>query len=608
MPAPSSRCFRPRREGPGACGGAAAAPFVPADRSPTEPGRSLFRPVGTRSGPTRSSRGSAAASAERLPASTRSAHAATPVKSRGVVYTPEPIVERILDEAGLRSSAELAGASVCDPACGDGAFLVPLAKRILRALPRKEALASLERMTGVDRDPAALAACRARLRRVVSRADPEGRLRFRLLEKDVLDEGMLSPLYGRFTHLVGNPPYVRVQNLEAAGRRRITGRFRLVRGATDLYLVFFELGLRLLQPGGRLAFITPSSWLRSDSGAPLRAELTRRHRVVRVLDYGSHQAFPSVTTYTAITVIEKDGAPAPAPMRRFDGSRFAPGGEAAFDPAAPGAPWIFFTAAERGRLERLRARGPRLGEVADIHVGLQNLADEVFILPRLGGGGDLEVCRAPDGRRVEIESRFCRPVVKASVMKEGMDPVDRIVVWPYDAGGRLLPERVFADSAPRAWRWLRGNRARLLRRDKGNGDRRKWYGFGRSVSIVSGFGRKLITSGMNRRPNFQAPKNEGATFYSGYCVKPAAPMRLSALLDALNSDEMEFFVRKTSRPYQGGWMSYAKSFIADFPVPESLVGGRRNGGRPARFGAMPALLPLTRPERAATPASRVSIA
>ena len=463
-------------------------------------------------------------------------------------------------------------------------------------------------MTGVDRDPAALAACRARLRRVVSRADPEGRLRFRLLEKDVLDEGMLSPLYGRFTHLVGNPPYVRVQNLEAAGRRRITGRFRLVRGATDLYLVFFELGLRLLQPGGRLAFITPSSWLRSDSGAPLRAELTRRHRVVRVLDYGSHQAFPSVTTYTAITVIEKDGAPAPAPMRRFDGSRFAPGGEAAFDPAAPGAPWIFFTAAERGRLERLRARGPRLGEVADIHVGLQTLADEVFILPRLGGGGDLEICRAPDGRRVEIESRFCRPVVKASVMKEGMDPVDRIVVWPYDAGGRLLPERVFADSAPRAWRWLRGNRARLLRRDKGNGDRRKWYGFGRSVSIVSGFGRKLITSGMNRRPNFQAPKNEGATFYSGYCVKPAAPMRLSALLDALNSDEMEFFVRKTSRPYQGGWMSYAKSFIADFPVPESLVGGRRDGGRPARFGAMPALLPLTRPERAATPASRVSTA
>lgn len=443
---------------------------------------------------------------------------------------------------------------------------------------------------------------------MVSRADPGGRVRFRLLERDALDEETLSPLYGRFTHLVGNPPYVRVQNLEAAGRRRIAGRFRLLRGATDLYLVFFELGLRLLRPGGRLAFITPSSWFRSDSGAPLRAELTRRHRVVRVLDYGGHQAFPSVTTYTAITVLDKDGVPAAAPMRRFDGSRFVPGGEAAFDPAAPAAPWIFFTAAERERLERLRARGPRLGEVAHIHVGIQTLADEVFILPRVGGGRDHETCRAPDGGRVEIESPFCRPVVKASVMKDGVDPVDRIVVWPYDGRGRLLPERVLAESAPRAWRWLRGNRARLLRRDKGNCDRRKWYGFGRSVSIVSGFGSKLLTSGMNRRPNFQAPKNEGATFYSGYCVKPAVPMRLSSLLDVLNSDEMEFFVQKTSRPYQGGWMSYAKSFIADFPVPESLVGSGRNGGRTARFRAAPALLPLTLPERAANPASRMSTA
>lgn len=227
------------------------------------------------------------------------------VKSHGVVYTPEPVANRILDEAGLGSPEALAAASVCDPACGDGAFLVPLAGRILRALPRREARAALRRIVGADRDPKALAACRARLNALLRAHDPRARIPWKLPEKDALEPDALESFPGAFTHIVGNPPYVRVQNLEADGRRRIAGRFRLVRGATDLYLVFFELGLRLLRPGGRLAFITPSSWLRSDSGTPFRAELTHRHRVVRILDYGDHQAFPTVTTYTAITVIER---------------------------------------------------------------------------------------------------------------------------------------------------------------------------------------------------------------------------------------------------------------------------------------------------------------
>ena len=510
------------------------------------------------------------------------------VKRHGVVYTPAPVVERILDEAGLGSSAALATASVCDPACGDGAFLVPLAARILRSLPREEARAALERLVGADRDPEALAACRTRLDDLLRALDPEARVPWKLVREDALDADSLAPFRGGFTHLVGNPPYVRVQNLEAEGRGRVAGRFRLVRGATDLYLVFFELGLELLRSGGRLAFITPSSWLRSDSGRPFRSELTRRHRVVRILDFGDHQAFPGVTTYTAISVVEKDGVPGPVPVARFDGARFLPAGIVALDAAAPGAPWVSFTPAERARLRDLQARGPRLGQVTHIHVGLQTLADEVFILRKLAGANGVLTCAAADGRRIEVEAEHCRPVVKASVLRDGVDPVERVVVWPYDPRGRLLPETALSASAPAVWRWLSANRPRLLRRDKGNGDRTKWYGFGRRVSIVSGFGPKLLTSGMNRRPNFQAPVNRAATFYSGYCVKPAIPLRLPALLEALNSDDMDFFVRKTSRPYQGGWMSYAKSFIADFPLPEGLVAG----GGDSKPAAAPRRLPL----------------
>ena len=60
----------------------------------------------------------------------------------------------------------------------------------------------------------------------------------------------------------------------------------------------------------------------------------------------------------------------------------------------------------------------------------------------------------------------------------------------------------------------------------------------------------------------------GHPFYSGYCVKPKpnSPLALDKLLAALNSDDMDFFIKTVGRPYQGGWMSYAKSFIERFPV------------------------------------------
>ena len=155
-------------------------------------------------------------------------------------------------------------------------------------------------------------------------------------------------------------------------------------------------------------------------------------------------------------------------------------------------------------------------------------------------------------------------------MRDGQDPVRRVAIFPYDDHGRLLPEGDIAANAPVAYRWLISHRERLLNRDKGRFDPARWYAFGRQVSIVSGFGDKILTSGMNRRPNFQVCPNPDATFYSGYCVKPKPGVDRKRLLSALNSDDMDFYIRQTGRPYQGGWMSYAKSFIKDFPVPADV--------------------------------------
>ena len=497
-------------------------------------------------------------------------------KRHGVVYTPEPIVGLILDNVLPSLEGELSDAAVCDPACGDGAFLASVAQRVLTRLQRDDALTVLRRMTGYDIDHEAIAVCRQRLDGVLAGWYPEERVEWRLYQRNALDKRAFREDFGRFTHVVGNPPYVRVQHLEQSGRSRIAGQWNVIRGATDLYLVFYELGLDLLREGGILGYITPSSWLRSDSGSALRRMLVTRHTVKKIIDFAEHQVFDDATTYTVIAIIEKGGMCAAIPAEKFNGSAFEDAGAISVDYANPSESWVASTGVERERMNELVMRGPVLSDIANIHVGLQTLADDVFILPLARQGqvnrrdADCLPCNI-GGETVSLESWILRDVVKASVMKGGKDPVNRAVIFPYADDGKLLLEEYIADQAPAAYQWLSFNKERLLNRDKGKFDPAKWYGFGRHVSIISGFGDKILTSGMNRHPNFQLCPNPEATFYSGYCIKPKQTVDMTVLRDVLNSDDMDFFIRQTSRPYQGGWMSYAKSFIKDFPVPESIL-------------------------------------
>lgn len=476
-------------------------------------------------------------------------------KRHGVVYTPQPIVDIILDNTLPRDSDELACAVICDPACGDGAFLTAVARRLLSRLSRADAVGALRNLCGYDIDGAAIAKCRARLDATLRERYPDERIDWNVSARNAFDRSAFADARGRFTQVVGNPPYVRVQHLEQDGRARIAGQWDLLRGATDLYVVFYELALDLLRDGGVMGYITPSSWLRSDSGAPLRKRLAERHKVKKIIDFGDRQMFEGVTTYTAITIVRKNGHTDHIPIELYDGQALIGGGAAMLDPSDPSRPWwVARTDADKARMADLVKRGARLGDIADIHVGIQTLADGVFIMPR------------EDADAMGLEEWILRDIVKASVMKSGCDPVRRAVIFPYDADGRLLPMDCIAANAPNVCRWLLSNKERLLMRDKGKIDPKRWHGFGRQVSIVSGFGDKILTSGMNKRPNFQQCPNPDATFYAGYCVKPKNGIDMNRLTDILNSDDMEFFINTTSRPYQGGWRSYAKSFIENFPV------------------------------------------
>jgi type I restriction-modification system DNA methylase subunit len=109
---------------------------------------------------------------------------------------------------------------------------------------------------------------------------------------------------GGFDVILGNPPYVR-QELFSDLKPYLQARYAVFHGAADLFSYFYELGLSLLKDGGRLGFISSSSFFKSSSGEPLRRHLRQACQLEVLVDFGDWQVFDGVTTYPAVLVAQK---------------------------------------------------------------------------------------------------------------------------------------------------------------------------------------------------------------------------------------------------------------------------------------------------------------
>jgi len=483
-----------------------------------------------------------------------------------VVYTPEWVVEIILDKALPRS---LSSVSICDPSCGDGAFLSDIVDRICRqAIRSKRDLSgfveTLRSLTGFDIDEFALTACREKLDRKLEEYFDDIRIDWNLHLIDGLDRERWRPWVGRFDCVVGNPPYIRIQHLEGHRRDRMNaGGWASMGGCTDMYMLFFEYGMELLRDGGVMCLITPNSWMKNNAGKPLRDYL-KPFDIGLILDFDAHQVFDGVTTYSAITKITKARRSGSTCVGKFRNGRFDLGHRLVDHKGK----WICVRNGSASLFSR--RKDTALGEIAKIQVGIQTLADNIYILPVESHDGETVVCRHGE-REVSLEASLTRSILKASVMQNGADKVNRIAIFPYDEAGELIAEDELKGRYPLAYAWLASHKKTLLSRDKGKERRYKWYEYGRGVGIKTGFGRKILTSGMNKAPNFQLCRDKDSLFYSGYSIKPQGWVDMRKLLDQLNSKFMASYIECASKPFRQGWRSYAKSFIKDFPIDSAEV-------------------------------------
>ncbi|MCG2809644.1 MAG: Eco57I restriction-modification methylase domain-containing protein, partial [Candidatus Portnoybacteria bacterium] len=362
----------------------------------------------------------------------------------------------------------------------------------------------------------------------------------------------------QFDFIIGNPPYVRIQNLEDR-RENLQKKFLSARsGSIDLYFCFFEHALNCLKKTGEISFITPNSHFYSQAGKKLREILTSH--ITKIINFDHHQVFENVTAYTAISFLQKE---------KSETCKFAENFKNDFKNLKfreiktknlHFGKWEFLDEKYFAEIQDLKRKHATLGEIADIHYGIATLKDDVFIF-------------TPDGedekyffrKEFKIEKPLCAPIIKASTFKGKNQNLK--IIFPYE-NEKIIPEKIFRQKFPEAFKYFLANREILANRDKGGGKNyEEFYAFGRNQGLKTSFGEKILTSTMNKVPRFFVTEEPHTSFFAGYCVKPKNGFNLYELCKILNSEMMKNFIESVSKSYRGGYKSYAKSFLKDFVHP-----------------------------------------
>jgi len=389
---------------------------------------------------------------------------------------------------------------------------------------------------------------------------------------------------GGFDTIIGNPPYIRIQALQEWAPLEVEHYKRAYRAASkgnyDIYVVFVEQGLKRLNERGSLGFILPHKFFNAQYGEPLRKLLAEGQHLSKVVHFGDQQVFEGATTYTCLLFLERGGRNEFQFVRAHDLPAWRAGAEQVEGtiPAASAgvSEWNFVVGSSGALFERMRSGWTQFEQVADIFVGIQTSADDVFILDYEGSSlQGLELRSKILNETMCLESDLVFPIVSGTdVWRYSPLPARQFVLFPYqvdDLSVTLLPLATINRQLPRTGAYLTRNRKRLEEREKGKLKGGAWHGYIYLKNMRRQFIPKLCVPRLVEYL-YAAYDREGDRILDNVDVggivwkSDHQSHDLKYLLGLLNSKTLRWYFPHVSAPFRGGWLSANRQFLGQLPI------------------------------------------
>jgi adenine-specific DNA-methyltransferase len=381
-----------------------------------------------------------------------------------------------------------------------------------------------------------------------------------------------------FDVVIANPPYVRQEQIKHL-KEQFKQQFECFTGTADLYVYFYERGLKLLKERGVLTFISSNKYFRAAYGQKLRQFLTNQSQIHQIIDFGDAPVFTAIA-YPTIVITERAKTKESTfralnwemgkPIEQFElvveqESFWMPQKELRIDG------WQFAADTSLRLLERIRRAGMPLGEYVNgrFYYGIKTGFNEAFV-----------VNRATRDRLIAEHSsseEVLRPFLRGRDVKRWR--IDNPDLWllfipwhfplhedPSIEGASSRAEKEFEKKYPAIYNHLFQFKEQLSNRNQSEtGIRYEWYALQRcAASYWQEFEKyKIVYPDIARKCEFTFDTNQIYPDCTLFII-PDVPI---ALLGILNSKLVEFFFKRISPSVRGDFMRFKSIYVEQIPIP-----------------------------------------
>jgi hypothetical protein len=393
---------------------------------------------------------------------------------------------------------------------------------------------------------------------------------------------------GGFDVVVGNPPYIRLQTMKKNSQEQVEyykDQYQVAKkGNYDIYVVFVEKSLALLNKTGIMGYILPHKFFNNKYGQALRKFIADGRHLKSIIHFGHQQIFIGATTYTCLLFLGKSGYNTFEFTKVDDLNVWVSTPEAnvesLFASTVTDKEWNFVVGKNSKLFDKLNNFIPKLGNIAQLFVGLQTDADDVFILEQKEKKGDKILCHSNEtGQDHWFEDSHLKPFLKGSlnIRRYYLDNINKRLIFPYElVNGKsvLISSEDYKLKYPLTWDYLEKTCKRLSERNKGQMGK-LWYGYVYKKNHTKFGYKKIVAPSLANSACFMTDL-EGKYFFVGsgggggggygITLNPKEKISYYYLLGLLNSSLSTFYLKKISSTFRGGYFALNRQYIEQIPI------------------------------------------
>ncbi len=279
---------------------------------------------------------------------------------------------------------------------------------------------------------------------------------------------IVDKLMGQCDFVVGNPPWVRIHNVDEQLRKRIAEKYAFYgkkagwnprlkktripfREQVDYSIAFVEAALRYLKEGGFFGFVITSNVVRSLYAGAMRNKLLQDTKLLQIIDYSltkvelfeGAQNAPLIIIFQKIRP-EKEHKVKMKLINRLDQSIYWEIEQAALPLYKDDlySPWIMVPPEVLSVIRKMQSAGPRLGDVFLLSMGIKTAANDVFFVEdfELADRPNLVIAFTKKGK-VRIEHEVLRPILRGRDIDAWLYAPQGYIIWTHDDNnGKVLPK------------------------------------------------------------------------------------------------------------------------------------------------------------------------